>query len=287
MKLAIIGAGGRLGAALVREYSRDSEVRAFTHAELDLSDLRRLRQVVAATEFDLLFNCAALTNVDYCESHRAEALHINAEAPALLAEACLRKGAKLIHFSTDYVFDGKRSTPYREEDPPAPLSVYGESKQQGEQAVLQIAKTFLIVRVSWVFGPDRPSFVDQVIQRARENPQVAAVCDKISTPAYTIDIAQWLRLAWEKNGLLHLANEGACSWQQYAQHALDCCTASGIELKCSHVDALRLAEMAKFVAQRPVYTVLSVDKFAHLSGVRPRGWREAVAAYVKDHVAKQ
>jgi dTDP-4-dehydrorhamnose reductase len=285
VKLVVLGAGGRLGAALAREYSRDCNLRAFNRAELDLSDLPRLRQVLAKTDFDLLINCAALTNVDYCESHRAEALLINGEAPGVVAEACLRKGARLIHFSTDYVFDGNQTTPYREEDSPAPLSVYGESKLEGEHAVLQVSKSFLVVRVSWVFGPDRPSFIDQVIQRARENTQVAAVADKISTPTYTVDLAQWLRAAWEKNGLLHLANDGACSWQQYGQHALDCCSASGVDLKASHVDALQLADMTNFIARRPVYTVLSVDKFANFSGVRPRPWRDAVAAYVKEHVA--
>jgi dTDP-4-dehydrorhamnose reductase len=285
-KLAIIGAGGRLGAALVREYRRDCAVRTFTRAELDLSDLDRLRQVIAATDFDLLINCAALTNVDYCESHREEALLINAEAPGVLAEVCRRREARLVHFSTDYVFDGKQSIPYREEDEPAPISVYGLSKLLGERAVLQVSERFLVIRVSWIFGPDRPSFVDQLIQRARDNPDVAAVSDKISTPTYTLDIAQALRAAWENSGLLHLTNEGACSWQEYGQHALDCCQAKGMELKTTKVDALRLRDIVNFVARRPVYTALSPSKFARLTGMQPRSWRDAVAAYVSDHVAK-
>jgi len=287
VKLLVLGAGGRLGAALVRGYSRDHDVRGFSHAELDLTDLPRLREALATLDFDLLINCAALTNVDYCESHRAEAFLINAEAPGVLAETCRKKRAKLIHFSTDYVFDGERSTPYREDDAAAPLSVYGESKLGGERAVLDVSEEALVVRVSWVFGPDRPSFVDQVIRRAREHDQVAAVSDKISTPTYTFDIAQSLAATWENGGLLHLANEGACSWQEYAQHALDCCTAGGLKLKSNHVDPLKLRDMTNFMARRPVYTVLSTDRFAQLSGFRPRSWREAVAAYVKDHVAKQ
>ena len=103
----------------------------------------------------------------------------------------------MVHISTDYVFDGKQDTPYIEEDPPAPLSVYAESKLAGEREVLAVSQKNLVVRLSWVFGPDKPSFIDQIIQRARENETVTAVADKFSSPTYTIDVANWLRLAWD------------------------------------------------------------------------------------------
>src|SRR5437868_14394809 len=154
--ITIIGANGRLGAALAREYSRDFEVRAFGRNELDLGNLDHVRSIVSETEFDLLINCAALTNVDYCESHRDEAFLINAEAPRLLAEICAEKSAKLVHISTDYIFDGKQDTPYIEKDPTAPLSVYAESKLAGEQEALALSPKNLVVRLSWVFGPDKP-----------------------------------------------------------------------------------------------------------------------------------
>jgi dTDP-4-dehydrorhamnose reductase len=287
--IAVIGADGRLGAALAREYSRNFAVTSFKHVQLDLGKPDQIRSVLSATEFDLLLNCAALTNVDYCESHRDEAFLINAQGPRLLAEICAEKSARLIHISTDYVFDGKRDTPYIEEDPPVPLSVYAESKLAGEEEVLAVSPKNLVIRLSWVFGPDRPSFIDQIIQRARENETVTAVADKFSSPTYTIDAAQWLRLAWDNNayGVLHLCNSGGCSWQEWAQHAIDTCRGLGIPLKTERVGKVSLADMKNFVAQRPVNTVLSTAKFTALTGTQPRHWRDAVAEYISVHVSKK
>ena len=289
MKIAIIGANGRLGAALAREYARDFELTSFERRQLDLGQLDRVRSALAATKFELLINCAALTNVDYCESHREEAFVVNAEAPRLLAEIANEKSARLVHFSTDYVFDGKKTDPYVEEDKAVPLSVYGESKLEGEQRVLEASSQHLVIRLSWVFGPAKPSFIDQIIQRARENDVVTAVADKFSAPTFTIDVAGWLRLVVEKNanGILHLTNNGGCSWQEWAQYAIDVCRSRGLPLKAERVEAVSLGDMKNFVAQRPVHTVLSTAKFTALTGVQPRHWREAVAEYISAHVSKK
>jgi dTDP-4-dehydrorhamnose reductase len=289
MKIAIIGASGRLGAALAREYARDFEVTGFKHNQLDLARLDQIPSLLSEVEFDLLINCAALTNVDYCESHREEAFLINAEAPRLLSQIANEKSAKLVHFSTDYVFDGKKSDPYTEKDRAIPLSVYGESKLEGERRVLEVSSRHLVVRLSWVFGPDKPSFIDQIMQRAREKVVVTAVADKFSAPTYTIDVASWLRLAINENanGILHLANNGGCSWQEWAQYAIDVCRNLGPPLKAERVGAVSLADIKNFVAQRPVNTVLSTAKFAALTGVQPRHWREAVAEYISAHVSKK
>ena len=288
-RIIVIGANGRLGAALARAYVRDFEVTGFDRNQLDLRKLDQIGSILSNTEFDLLLNCAALTNVDYCESNREDAFLINAETPRLIAEICAEKSARLIHFSTDYVFDGKQNTPYTEKDTPVPLSVYGESKLAGERRVLQVSSNNLVVRLSWVFGPDKPSFIDQIIQRARENETVTAVADKFSSPSYTIDVANWLRLAWENDaqGILHLANSGACSWQEWAQYAIDVCHNLGVPLKAERVGKLSLTDMKNFVARRPVYTVLSTAKFTALTGVQPRHWREAIAEYISAHVLKK
>jgi len=289
MRIVIVGAGGRLGAALAREYATTFDVRAYSHADLDLTDLARTRELLHSFDFDLLVNSAALTNVDYCEDHRDEAFIINAEAPRVLAELCHQKNAKLIQISTDYVFDGKARIPYHENDMATPLNVYGESKREGELRVMEASERHLVARISWVFGPDRPSFVDQVIQRARQTSHVAAVTDKFSTPTYTLDLAWWLRAAWEKHlsGLLHLTNAGECSWQQYAQYAIDCCHQHGLALQAKRVEELKLSDMKNLIAQRPVYSVLSTATFRHRTGVEPRNWREAVAEYIKTHVIKR
>ena len=287
--MVIVGVGGRLGAALGREYQRDYDVTSFERIQLDLGRLDRVRSALSKAKFDLLINCAALTNVDYCESHREEAFVVNAEAPRLLAEIANEKSAKLVHFSTDYVFDGRKMEPYVEEDKALPLSVYGESKLEGERRVLEVSSQHLVVRLSWVFGPDKPGFIDQIIQRARENDVVTAVADKFSAPTYTIDVANWLRLAIDKNanGILHLANNGGCSWQEWAQYAIDVCRSLGLPLKAERVGAVSLADMKNFVARRPVHTVLSSAKFTALAGVQPRHWREAVAEYISVHVSKK
>lgn len=288
-RIVIVGAGGRLGAALQRAYADNFALAGFDRATLDLNRLEEVRRELERTDFDLLINCAALTAVDYCEAHREEAFRVNGKAPRVLAEVCRTKGAQLIHVSTDYVFDGRKTKPYTEEDEAKPISVYGESKRSGETNVLKASADHIVARVSWVFGPDRPSFIDQVIARAKESEDVAAVADKLSTPTFTLDLAGWLKAAWEDrlSGLLHLANDGECSWQEYAQHALDCCVDAGMKLKGTQVASLALSEMKNFVARRPPYTVLSAEKFTRLTGCKPRHWREAVADYVYNYIARK
>jgi len=313
MKIVVVGAGGRLGAALIREFRPKYDVIGFDHAQLDLSNLKGLRENVGAITFDVLINAAAFTNVDACETKRDHAFRINAEAPAVLAEICNENDAKLIHFSTDYVFDGEKHTPYTEEDQANPISAYGESKVAGERNVLAVGEKHLVVRVSWVFGPDRPSFVDAMIKRAQQDEKVDAIADKFSTPTYTQDIAEmlarvlddWSRRASASDGLgagrlhgiLHFANAGKCSWQEYAQWALDCCRDAGVSLKGTTVGALKLSEMthlrqgsggqAPWVARRPAYSVLSIAKYTELTSAPARTWREAVADYITHFYSKK
>jgi dTDP-4-dehydrorhamnose reductase len=319
MKIVIIGTGGRLGAALLREHRDEYDVAGFNHAQLDLSNLDDVRERLRTTNFDVLINTAAFTNVDLCETERDRAFLINAEAPGVLARICREKRAKLIHFSTDYVFDGQKRAPYTEEDEANPISVYGESKLAGEQNVLAVENRYLVIRVSWVFGPDRPSFIDGIIKRAQEVETIDAVADKFSAPTYTLDIAGMLPRffsaggvaaaamgdpvknigegitgdglqagvndpgysAGNYGGILHFANAGACSWQEYAQWALDCCHNAGVPLKAKTVGACKLKDMENWVARRPVYSVLSAAKYTRLTGTAPRTWRDAVADYIR------
>ena len=289
MKIVIIGAGGRLGSALVRRYREEHEVAAFNHAQLNIADEGQIWAKIDPLDFDILINTAALTNVDLCETHPDEAFRINADAPDVLAEICSDKNAKLIHISTDYVFDGAKREPYTEADDAEPISVYGESKRMGEENVLA-AQDHLVVRVSWVFGPDRPSFIDGVIQRARENEQVDAIADKFSSPTYAHDIAEMLPHFFNvdvSGSILHFTNPGPCSWQEYAQYALDCCREEGIALKAKTVAPLKLADMKNFVARRPAYTVLATAKYTELTGQTPRPWREAVVDYIRRSYSKK
>ena len=315
MKIIIIGSSGRLGAALMREYRGKYDIDGFNHTQLDLSNLNGVRERLRATNFDVLINAAAFTNVDLCETERDRAFLINAEAPGVLAKICDDKSAKLIHFSTDYVFDGEKRTAYTEEDEAKPISVYGESKLAGEKNVLATENRHLVVRVSWVFGPDRPSFIDGIIKRAQENREVDTIADKFSAPTYTVDIAEMVgrmldarsRRALAPDGLraghlqalaldglradrlqgiVHFANAGECSWQEYAQWALDRCHEAGLPLKATNVGARKLKDMANWVARRPVYSVLSTAKYTKFTDMPPRTWRDAVADYIRRFYSK-
>ena len=290
MRIVILGAGGRLGAALVREYHREFDVVGLNRAQLDLAKSDKIRSRLSSAEFDLLINCAAFTNVDLCESKQAEAFAVNADAPKALAEICSDKKAKLIHFSTDYVFDGEKRKPYVEDDVVKPISVYGESKRAGEENILALQDRHLVVRVSWVFGPERPSFVDAMIKRAGEEEKIEAVADKWSTPTYTGDIAKMLTQFVDVDvpgGVLHFANSGECTWQEYAQHALECCRTAGIPLKAKTVGAVKIVDMKNWVAKRPVYSALSTGRYAKMTGAIPRSWRDAVADYIERSYSKK
>jgi dTDP-4-dehydrorhamnose reductase len=287
-RIVIVGSGGRLGMALHRIYSGVYEVAGFDRHALNLNSNADIEHKLGAHEFDVLINCAALTNVDYCEDHGAEALQINAQAVRAMAEVCARKQARFIHFSTDYVFDGKATKPYVETDVARPLSIYGESKRIGEMKMLEVSPDFLAVRVSWVFGPDRPSFVDQILKQAAASADVKAVADKYAAPTFTLDVAAHLNPLLQEikhGGILHLSNTGECSWREYGEFALECAAAAGVPLKTTQVGAQQLGELKAFVARRPVYTVLSTGLLSQLTGHPPRSWQDAVEDYVFNYYA--
>lgn len=288
-KILILGAGGRLGAALARIWKAAGQtVTGWDRKTMPLDDLEALERRLGGEDFEVLVNCAALTQVDYCETHAEEAFRINAEAPGHLAAICSRKGARCLHIGTDYVFDGALNRPYTEEDPARPLSVYGASKLAGDEAVLEAGAQHWVVRVSWVFGPDRASFLDQIVARALREERVEAVADKWATPTYTVEAALLLEpfLGRVKGGgLLHLSNSGACTWQEYGQWALDCAASAGLPLKARQVSPLAMADLKAFVAKRPPYTVMDTGKLSRLGGKTPRPWQEAVQEYVLSQVA--
>jgi dTDP-4-dehydrorhamnose reductase len=261
-----------------------------TKEQLPIHDREKVADFFENHSPSYLVNCAAYTAVDKAETDKELAFLINATGTDILAQHCQQTGCQFIHISTDYVFDGEKRDAYTEEDEARPISVYGESKREGERRALAANERALVVRVSWVFGPDRPSFVDWAIGQAREKEEVKAIADKWATPTYTLDLAAWLKPLLpgdnglqELSGILHLANSGECSWQEYAQWALECCRAEGIAMKARKISAQSLSEMATFIAKRPARTVLSTAKYETLTGVKPRPWQKAVAEFVRDY----
>ncbi len=282
-KLLIIGATGRMGAALVRRYQQSRKVLAWGRAELNLLDLKSIQQKLESIEFQTVIYAAGITNVDYCEEHEAEALCTNHDAPRVLAEICAKNNAKLIYVSTDYVFDGKIIEPLGEDSPTAPLSVYGRSKLAGERTVLSASPDFLVIRISWLFGPDRPSFPDMILHRAMTSDHVEAISDKVSCPTYSEDLAEWIEPMLDDSrysGLLHLCNSNPTSWQDYGQATLDIATKLGIPLKATIVKGISRINFPDFKAKRPEFTSFDTSKYQQLSGNTPRPWQEALEEYL-------
>ena len=290
MKILILGSNGRLGTALVRRWKNlpDTEVIALTRAQVDLSDPEKAEAALAAISFgagDVVVNCAAATDVDGCERDREGASRINAETPGRIARLCAARSARLVHIGTDYVYDGSLDRPYAEEDEPNPLSHYGSTKLEGDREVLGASPDHCVVRVSWVFGPDKPSFVDAIVKRALTSPEAAAVHDKTSSPAYTEDLAVWLAEFLKPSvpgGIYHLCNSGTCSWRDYGEYALHCAKESGHPVLTTSVAPLKLSDMKAFIAVRPPRTPMDTAKFTRITGIRPRPWQEAVREHFRN-----
>ena len=283
-KILVLGAGGRLGASFVRDYSAQHDVIAWGRREADLSETSRIAEMIRGTGADVVINCAAMTNVDECEMDAAQARVVNAEAPGAMARAAAQIGTRMIHISTDYVFSGETDRPYDEDDKPEPISVYGETKLAGEQAVLSGGNRHAVARVSWVFGPDRDCFVDKALQMALRGDPVRAVADKWSSPSYTRDIGKALNALLDPDapgGIYHICNSGACTWRDWAAKALDVAAEAGLLPSGIQVEPIKLSDIRAMAAQRPTHTVMSCRRIEALQGSPMRPWQDAVAEYVQ------
>ena len=283
----ITGGRGQLGRALARELREGEDcelVAAFDHAQLDIADPEAVSRVLGdalSGRADVLVNAAAFNHVDRCESEPDAAQRVNGDGPGLLAEACRGAGVKLVHVSTDYVFDGQAERTYREDDPPAPQGAYGRSKLEGERRVLAASPEFLVVRTSWVFGEGR-NFVGAVLEQARRRRggevqgPLRVVDDQRGRPTYAQDLAEGIRAAVERgaSGLLHLANRGIASWWELARAALDESGFVEVEIERIATDELLLP------APRPRFSALDCSRARDL-GIRLRIWRDALIAYLR------
>src|SRR5213596_699384 len=224
-RYVVIGAAGQLGFDLVRTFDRPGEVVALTRRELDVLDAGRVRAVLADLRPTCVVNTAAYNRVDQAEDDRASAFALNAKAVETLAATCQALGATFVHFSTDYVFDGRRSAPYRESDAPNPLNVYGESKLEGERLALARCERAVIFRVSGLFGVARSAgkggtnFVETMLRLASGGHALRVVADQVLTPSYTRDIARtiWQVIAAGHLGLCHVTSGGETSWHDFAR----------------------------------------------------------------------
>jgi len=279
------GASGQLGRSMVRTLDASPQhtlTAALEREVLDLGDPDSIARAVRGTagSADVFLNAAAFTFVDRCESERELARRVNGDGPRHIARACREAGLLLVHVSTDYVFDGKATRPYTETDRTAPASVYGQTKLEGEQAVLAESTAFLVVRTSWVFGPGR-NFVRTMIEQAaarrvrRDPSPLRVVDDQFGSPTYAGDLARGIVSLVEvgARGLYHLANRGVATWWDVARESLDQGGFPDVA-----IERVRTSEFPR-PAPRPVYSALDCTK-AERIGVRLQGWRDAVGAYL-------
>lgn len=283
-RILVLGAKGRLGAAIARRYAGDYEVAAWGRAEVDLGQLDSLASKVQDAKPDTIINCAAITSLEQCEARRDEAESVNARAPEILGRVARDCGARLLQISTDYVFSGNATALYAENDAPDPLSWYGQTKLAGEKGAMAGSPDSAVVRVSWVFGPDRDAFIDTALGAAVRGEGVRAVADKFSSPSYTHDISDALRPLVEgfgNGGIYHVCNRGVCSWRDWAQETIDAAVRLGAKIETKTVQPLRLSAVEAMKVPRPIYSAMSCERIEALLGRPMRPWQEAVADYVR------
>jgi len=275
-----------LGAEVARRSPPSVRLTALDRAALDVTDPDAVEAAVAAARPGVIIDCAAFTDVDACESRRDHAFAVNEGGPRNLARAAARHGAALLSISTDYVFDGEGDRAYLESDPTGPINVYGASKLAGERAILaEGPPERWIVRTSWLYGLGGRHFPRTIARLAAERRELSIVSDQRGSPTWTADLAAavW-RICGASGGtpcapgILHFSGEGECSWYDLALAVVDEMRARGASLAVESIRAVTTAEFPR-PARRPRRSRLSLEKFARETRSRPRGWREALAAY--------
>jgi dTDP-4-dehydrorhamnose reductase len=286
LRLLLLGNTGQLGWELQRTLAPLGEVIALDYPELNLGDPESVRPVVRAASPQVIVNATAYTAVDRAESEIDLAMAINARAPGVLAEEAQSLGAALIHFSTDYVFDGAKGAPYLETDAPNPLNIYGRSKLAGEQAIEDIGGACLVLRTSWVYSLRRDSFVTKALHWARQQKTLRLVTDQVGNPTWARMLAEITALLlargdqqvvpWlsERAGLYHLAGDGYASRFDWGQAVLRLDPQRGDQV----AEELLPALTADFVtpAQRPLFSALDCTKFQQTFGLKLPNWLSAL-----------
>ncbi len=283
MRIAVTGTTGRVGAALVRRFSASHEVVSLPRCACDLADTGALKAALAQLECDVFINPAGDTSLENCENSPSLAMRVNAEAPAEIASWAADRGVPVFHFSTDYVFSGEVQGLRGETETSSPVNAYGRSKLAGEQAVLAYPAN-CVVRVSWVFGPDKASFIDQIFDAALAGNPLAAVADKFSLPVFTEDLAEWMEYLIERKaaGIIHACNSGdPITWHDMATAVVEEMAACGILLEIPVIRRQSLSEIPFFRATRPRFTAMKTHRLTRILGHAPRPWQEALAEHVR------
>ncbi|HSY91991.1 MAG TPA: dTDP-4-dehydrorhamnose reductase [Candidatus Binatus sp.] len=275
MKAMIIGATGLLGKALTHEWSGD-EVVGLGSRDVDIRDADRMREVVESHRPDWIVLAAAYTNVDDCETHPDLALAVNRDGAVNVAQAAKQTGAKLLFLSSDYVFDGKKTSPYETEDARNPQSVYGRSKAEAEVRLLDVLPECCIARTSWLFGTGGKCFPDTILKLAASRPALDVVNDQRGCPTYSVDLSRAIIQLCRNHasGIVHVTNAGECSWFDFACEIVK---GGGLATEIRPVSSQQMARPAP----RPAYSVLS-PKSLRPYGVTVPTWQDALPRYLRE-----
>lgn len=282
MRIAVTGSNGLLGGAFKRIIpgaEPSAQVFRLTRGDLDITDRDACLRVVGGLKPDVLINSAAYSAVDKAEAEPEAAYAVNSGGAANLAEAAAMAGAKFVHLSTDYVFDGEKGAPYTEDDPPSPACVYGASKAEGEKKVLEKNPESLIVRSAWLYGHDGPNFVLAMLKKGRELGALRVVRDQTGSPTYADDLAGAVLalIRHDAKGIVHAVNSGWLSWYELAVEAL----------RIEGMDDVKITPVTsdeyKTPARRPRDSRLDTSLYEKITGAPLRGWKDALAEFLREH----
>lgn len=281
-RLLVTGAGGQLGRELLRRGPKRGLVTiGRSRAELDITDPLAIERAIDTADADLVVNAAAYTAVDQAESDPERAHAVNELGPRRLAHACAARGLPLIHVSTDYVFDGAKSEGYVEDDPVAPLGVYGASKEAGERAIREELPAHVILRTAWVYSAHSRNFVLTMLQLAGKQDELRVVGDQRGSPTFAGELAEAILTIANRldgspalHGTFHFAGAGVTSWAGFAQGVMELCLPAGA--KAPVIVPIATAEFPR-PARRPANSVLLCGKLGRVYQIEPRPWREALA----------
>lgn len=284
-KIAVTGANGQLGKAVIEEYANDTqaEVIALTHQDMPIESLDAVLKGIESEKPDVIINCAAYTDVDGCEKNTHLAGRINALGPRNLAIAAQKADAKIIHISTDYVFNGCGTRPYLESDAPGPVSAYGRSKLMGEKYVSEFCNKHFVIRTAWLYG-DGKNFVRTMLRLAETHDEVSVVDDQVGCPTSTKELARMIHYLeqTEQYGLYHGVCRGQTSWADFAEEIFKL---SGLDVKVNHISSEEYARMNPAAATRPHYSVLEDQMLSLISddgdGFQMADWHDALKEYLK------
>ena len=277
MRLLITGGLGLLGKEIARIFEGSAGIRTTDREEWDVTDPSACRREVDGFRPDVVIHCAAWTAVDRAESEAEAARLLNVEGTRNVARACRERGVLMVTFSTDYIFDGASSRPYREDDPANPLSVYGKTKWAAEEALREEGGDHLLVRTQWLFGPAGRNFIGTILERARRGDALRVASDQVGCPTFSRDLAVAVRnlLGARARGTVHFSSEGETSWFGLARYVLARCG-----LPAGLLSPARTRDLP-YPAPRPAYGVLSKERYRTVTGASPRPWEESVGEYLE------